>query len=120
MSYKSSVYQPLYDGFDLIVDGYHYICFVNLEKERLYKLIKTQLISINPDIQFIFNSFIKSYYDIVFLNKKTEEIINNFINQYETLLTQYDLFTVYIKNHTIRELLINTYYFIYKNYLENL
>jgi len=123
MSYKSQLFQPLYDGFDLIIDyNQHYYCYTNIDKEILYKLIKNNLISVKPNIQFILSYFIKSYFNIVFLNKKDEEIINNFINQYETLLSFISLYPSYPGNntHKLREIIINTYYFVYEKYIKNL
>lgn len=121
MSYKSKLFHPLYDGYDLIIEyNKHYYCYNNLKKEKLYDLIKNNLISTKPHIQFVFSSFIKSYENIVFLNKKDEQIINTFINQYETLLSFFSLYSSYNTTHKLRELIINTYYFIYINYLKDL
>lgn len=123
MSYKSKLFQPSYDGFDLIIDfNQHYYHYLNLQKDRLYNILKNNLISIIPEIQFIISSFINSYFNIVFLNKKDENTINNFINQYETLLSYPLLYPSFPgnNNHKFRELIVNTYYFVYENYIKNL
>ena len=121
-TYQSSIYQPLYDGYNLIVNENHYICYINIEKNMFYDIIKNNLISYNQDIEFMFKLYIKSYYDIVFLNKKEETIIKNFINQYETIMSQFNLFPSYPPNSTrkLKELIVNIFYFIYENYLKNL
>lgn len=123
MSYKSKLFHPSYDGFDLIINfNQHYHCYMNVNKDILYDLIRNNLISINPNIQFILSSFNKSYLNIVYLKKKDETIINNFINQYDTLLSNPLLYPSYPGNNTnkLRELIVNTYYFVYENYLKDL
>jgi len=123
MSYKSQLFHPLYDGFDLIIDNnQHYYSYTNINKDKLYNIIKNNLISIKPEIEYVLSTFIKSYINIVFLNKKNLEIITNFINQYDTLLSYPLLYPSFPGNntHKLREIIINTYYFIYINYLKDL